>query len=76
MLFVAAGYSDDVSILQLVLGIVALALGSFMIVRREAIVARHRRRLGPRAQPPMLWIVLGCLLAVCGLVEFVAAAAS
>lgn len=57
---------------HLVLGVLLLSVGSFMIVRREQIVARHQR-IRTHAQPSMLWIVLGGLLALNGLLQLILA---
>ena len=62
---------DTIRSLQLVVGILTLGLGAFLILGREAIVARQRARL-PVAQPAMLWIVLGGLLVLVGVGQLAA----
>jgi hypothetical protein len=51
-----------------------VAVGSFMLIRRDQIVARHTR-ISDHAQPPMLWIALGGMLTLSGLFELIAAVA-
>ena len=68
---VAGATVTTIRLLQLVVGILTLGLGLFMILRREAIVSRQRARLSS-AQPAMLWLVLGGLLALVGVFQLAA----
>lgn len=61
------------SVWRLSLGIIWLGFGLLCILGRHRINARHVRLRGPAAQPPMLWVVLGSLYALVGVMWLIAA---
>jgi hypothetical protein len=60
---------------QFVLGCLLLAGGAGLILLRHRIAARRRRLGGWQAGAPELWVFLGTLLAINGVLQLVLAAA-
>ena len=54
------------NIFWLVLGAIFLIFGGIMIGSRNRIPARHHARGMTRVHPPMLWIVLGGMIFILG----------
>jgi len=62
------------SLAPLVLGLILLALAAFLVFGRERIVARGSARSGGRpGGSPSALLVLGVILALAGVVQFVLA---
>lgn len=61
------------SIFRLVLGMAFLALGLASILGRDRIVARRRARGRRNPHPPTLWLVLGGLYALLGVIWVITA---
>jgi hypothetical protein len=66
------------SIAQAVVGVACLLVGGHNVIRREAIVARHRQRNPGKVsiQPPMAYAVSGGIVALAGIVFILAALAA
>ena len=61
-------------VLHLVIGLAALGVGLFGVVRREAIVARSARRsAGGAVQPAAVYLLIGLILILIGLAQIVEA---
>ena len=62
------------SVVHFIVGVAALAVGLLVLFGREAIVARQQRRSGSTLiQAPMMYLVLGGLLALVGLLQVILA---
>ena len=61
------------SVFRLVLGLAFLALGLVSLLGRDRIVARHKTRGRRHPQPPMLWLIMGGLYILIGVIWVITA---
>jgi uncharacterized membrane protein YfcA len=59
-------------VVQIVLGALMLAIGSYAILARRRITARADAR-GAKPAPEMLWIAMGIVLGLAGILQIVTA---
>ena len=63
------------TVAQLVLGTLSLVVGAGLILGRDQIAQRHRRRGSSQTGAAVLWVFLGALLATNGLLQIALAMA-
>jgi hypothetical protein len=61
------------AVVQFILGVALLAVGTACVFARERIVARHARSSAHTVQAPMAYLVLGVILGLAGAAQVASA---
>lgn len=59
--------------LHIVAGLIGIAIGAFMILRRDVLPLRKPAASRAATPPPTLWVYLGTMLIVVGLLQLLLA---